>query len=76
MGDWRRSLRNKSGSVQIGIVREKREQNVTVKLLARRETGAIIDHDDFVWDNSVDMEDHRRAENGDAAGSERLEEGF
>jgi serine protease Do len=55
-GDWSRSLRNKSGSVQIGIVREKREQNVTVKLLARRETGAIINHEDFDWDNSVDME--------------------
>ena len=60
MGDWRRSLRNKSGSVQIGIVREKREQSVTVKLPARRETGAIINQEDFDWDNSIDMEALRK----------------
>ena len=56
MGDWRRALRNKSGSVAIGIVREKREQNVTVKLPARRETGKLVNFEDFDWDNSVDME--------------------
>jgi hypothetical protein len=56
MGDWRRSLRNKSGSVQIGIVRDKREQNVTVNLPAHRETGAIFNQEDFDWDNAVDMD--------------------
>src|SRR5512146_3194011 len=34
-GDWRRAMRNKSGDVTLGIVRDKREQNVTVKLPAR-----------------------------------------
>jgi membrane-associated protease RseP (regulator of RpoE activity) len=58
--DWRRALRNKSGSVQIGIVRDKREQNVTVKLPARRETGALVNQEDFDWNGAVDMEALRK----------------
>jgi serine protease Do len=55
-GDWRRALRNKSGSVAIGIVRDKREQNVTVKIPARRESGTLINNEDFKWD-AGDMEE-------------------
>lgn len=56
MGDWRRALRNKSGNVQVGIVRDKHEQNVTVKLPVRRETGFVINKEGFDWDDTVDME--------------------
>jgi membrane-associated protease RseP (regulator of RpoE activity) len=55
-GDWRRALRNKSGNVPIGIVRDKREQNLTVKIPARRETGYLINKEDFDWDGNFDME--------------------
>jgi membrane-associated protease RseP (regulator of RpoE activity) len=59
-GDWRRALRNKSGDVQFGIVRDKREQNVTVKLPARRETGALTGGEEFEWSwDDSDMEELR-----------------
>jgi hypothetical protein len=55
-GDWRRALRNKSGNVPIGIVRDKREQNLTVKIPARRETGALINKKELDWDGNFDVE--------------------
>ncbi len=45
--DLRRLMRNSSGNVSIGIVRDKREQNVTVKMPERRQTGSAWDRDDF-----------------------------
>jgi serine protease Do len=59
-GDWRRAFRNKTGNIQVGIVRDKREQNVTVKLPARRETGSVIEKEDFDWDNGLAMEALRK----------------
>ncbi len=49
-GDWRRAMRNKSGDVTLGIVRDKHEQSVTVKLPARKQTGAVWDSEDFEYD--------------------------
>lgn len=49
-GDWRRAMRNKSGNVTLGIVREKREQNLTVKLPERRQTGDLWRDEDFDFD--------------------------
>lgn len=47
LSDWRRMLRNKSGALGIGVVRDKREQNITVTLPERKETGALFDDDDL-----------------------------
>ncbi len=47
LSDWRRMLRNKSGNVSIGVIRDKREQNVTLNLPERKETGALYDDEDF-----------------------------
>lgn len=55
-GDWRRAMRNKSGDVTLGIVRDKREQNVTVKLPARRQTGAMWDGEGFDYDFQPQMD--------------------
>jgi serine protease Do len=55
-GDWRRALRNKSGDVTLGIVRDKREQNVTVKLPERRQTGQMWDGEDFDYDFQPQMD--------------------
>lgn len=59
-GDWRRAMRNKSGDVTLGIVRDKREQNVTVKLPARKETGAVWDNEEFEYDFQPQMETLRK----------------
>lgn len=59
-GDWRRLLRNKSGNVTVGIVRDKREQNVTVKLPERRQTGQSWQQEDFEWDSTPQMEALRK----------------
>ena len=52
--DWRRALRNKSGNLNVGIVREKREQNVTISVPARRQTGEMFNSGDFDWEYSFD----------------------
>jgi membrane-associated protease RseP (regulator of RpoE activity) len=54
-GDWRRALRNKSGDVTIGIVRDRHEQNVTLKLPAQKETGAVFDSQGFDYDFQPQM---------------------
>lgn len=43
LGDWRRMLRNRSGAVGIGVVRDKREQNLTIKIPERKDTGSLLD---------------------------------
>jgi membrane-associated protease RseP (regulator of RpoE activity) len=53
-GDWRREMRSKGGDVSIGIVRDKREQNVTVKLPVRRQTGEARSNDGFDLDLDFD----------------------
>lgn len=59
-GDWRRLLRNKSGVVTLGIIRDKREQNLNVKLPARpRESGQTLGYE-FDWDNGPEMEALRK----------------
>src|SRR5512146_2796597 len=55
-GDWRRAMRNKSGDVPVGIVRDKREQNVTLKMPARKETGAMWDSEEFDYDFQPQMD--------------------
>ncbi len=55
-GDWRRAMRNKSGDVTLGIVRDKREQNLTLKVPARKQTGAIWDSEDYVYDFQPQMD--------------------
>lgn len=55
-GDWRRAMRNQSGDVTVGIVRDKREQNVTVKLPARKQTGAASGNEEFEYDFQPKME--------------------
>ena len=37
-GDWRSSLRNKSGKVPVGIVRDKREQTITLTLPEKKQS--------------------------------------
>lgn len=59
-GDWRRALRNKSGNVPVGIVRDKREQNVTIKLPERRQTGEAWDSESFDFDLQPQMEALRK----------------
>lgn len=59
-GDWRRAMRNKSGDVTLGIVRDKREQNVTVKLPARKQTGAVWDSEEFDYDFQPQMDALRK----------------
>lgn len=38
-GDWRRLLRNKTGAVGIGVIRDKREQNLTITIPEKKDTG-------------------------------------
>ncbi len=40
MSDWRSAVRGKTGTVTIGIVRDKREQNVTLKLPERGDSSS------------------------------------
>jgi membrane-associated protease RseP (regulator of RpoE activity) len=54
--EWRRAMRNKSGDVTLGIVRDKHEQNVTVKLPARKETGAAWNDEEFQYDFQPNMD--------------------
>jgi serine protease Do len=58
-GDWRRALRNKSGDVSVGIVRDKREQSVTIKLPAQRQTGQS-ETETFDFDLQPQMEALRK----------------
>ncbi len=46
IGDWRRMIRSKSGAISIGVVRDKREQNLTVTLPQRKESGELFSDDD------------------------------
>ncbi len=52
LSDWRRLVRNKSGNVGIGIVRDKRDQTLTVKL-PEREQGSMFNDSDF--DVDIDL---------------------
>jgi len=45
-GDWRRALRGKSGQVAISILREKKEQTVTLTL-AEHKRGALVPEEEF-----------------------------
>jgi predicted metalloprotease with PDZ domain len=42
LGDWRHMLHNKSGNVSVGIIRDKRELNVTINL-PQRQSGALYE---------------------------------
>lgn len=52
MGDWRRVLRTKSGNVGLTIIRDKREQSVSLRLPERknREHSLVIDVPNFEFD--------------------------
>lgn len=56
IGDWSRMTRGKTGDVGVGIVRDKREQNVTVKLpqAGKRDQSMFLDED---FDVNVDMDE-------------------
>jgi membrane-associated protease RseP (regulator of RpoE activity) len=58
VSDWRRVMRGKSGNVSVGIIREKRQQSVPLKLPARtREQGEMISPDHFiVGDLDIDID--------------------
>ena len=45
-GDWRRLLRNKTGAVGIGVIRDKREQNLTITMPEKKDTGMLNWYDD------------------------------
>lgn len=47
IGDWRRMLHSKTGAVSIGVVRDKREQNLTVTIPERKESGKLFNEDDL-----------------------------
>jgi serine protease Do len=53
-GDWRMALREHSGNVTVTIIRDKREQTVTLKLPERRETGQF--HVEFPDEISLSMQ--------------------
>ena len=63
--DWRRVIRNKSGKINIGIVRDKKEQNLSITLAPRRTPRPGKDNDssflfnfngDFEMDQFSDMD--------------------
>lgn len=54
VGDWRRLMRRKTGNIGVGIVRDKREQSVTVKVPERKEQGSL--ENDYDFDFSFDTE--------------------
>lgn len=58
VGDWRRLMRNKTGNIGVGIVRDKREQSLTVKVPQRKEQGSLENDNDF--DFSFDAEALRK----------------
>jgi len=45
LSDWRRLLRNKSGNVPVSVIRDKREQNLTVNLPERKQSGSLYGPD-------------------------------
>jgi predicted metalloprotease with PDZ domain len=45
-GDWRHALRGKSGQVTVSILRDKKEQTVTLTL-AERKRGALVPEEEF-----------------------------
>jgi serine protease Do len=47
LSDWRRMLRNKTGAVGVGVIRDKREQNLTVTIPDKKESGSLFNADDF-----------------------------
>jgi len=57
--DWRSALRNKTGKVPVGIVREKREQTLTLTMPERRESsrGRIVIDPDFDFDFDFDFDE-------------------
>jgi predicted metalloprotease with PDZ domain len=44
LGDWRHMLHNKSGNVSVGVIRDKREQNLTINL-PQHQTGELYGDD-------------------------------
>lgn len=54
VSDWRRLIRTKSGNVPISVMRDKREQSLTVKLPERKEQGALNDED--IYEYSFDAQ--------------------
>jgi predicted metalloprotease with PDZ domain len=58
-GDWRSALRNKSGKVPVGIVREKREQTITLTMPERKQSsnGRILIEPDFDFDFDFDFDE-------------------
>lgn len=56
-GDWRSALRNKSGKVPVNVVREKREQTLTLTLPERKQSSngrLVIPDFDFDFDFDLD----------------------
>ncbi len=54
VAEWRRLMRAKSGNVGVGIVRDKREQSLTVKVPERKEQGELRDGLDLDLDLDFD----------------------
>ncbi|HEU5401001.1 MAG TPA: PDZ domain-containing protein, partial [Terriglobales bacterium] len=59
-GDWRRAMRNKSGDVSVGIVRDKHEQSITMKLPAPKQSGELWDSEEFDFDFQPQMDALRK----------------
>ena len=56
LGDWRRAVRNHSGPTPFTVLREKREQTVTLKLPERKQSELHKEGMDFDFDINVDMD--------------------
>jgi hypothetical protein len=58
VSDWRRVMRAKSGKVSVGIIREKRQQNVPMLVPQRknREQGAIVVPEIEIGDLDIDFD--------------------
>lgn len=63
-GDFNHALRShrSTGSVTVGIIRDKKEQNITLTLPSRRESGELFPEESF---EVPDIEIHARAELSD-----------
>ncbi|HWR34912.1 MAG TPA: PDZ domain-containing protein [Clostridia bacterium] len=53
VGDWRRAIRTRTGATPLGIVRDKRDQTISVVFPVRKMRGALFNADDF----DIDFDD-------------------